>query len=114
LRFSQEERILYGGRAHEPFTSPVIRIMRYSLVVGLLLLGGCIPLGHGYALSRKTVATKEGESMLVADDGAWCAVTPRAFRDVQPGDEYSCVWKEPDEKPRKRTPPPPTIPPPAY
>jgi hypothetical protein len=92
----------------------VNRMRRYSLVVGLLLLGGCIPLGHGYALSRKTVASKSGESMLVADDGAWCAVTSRAFREVQPGDEYSCVWKEPDEAERKRTPRPPTVPPPAY
>ena len=65
----------------------------------LLLLGGCLPLPGGHALTRKIVAAKEGEATLVADDGARCKVPPRTFAAVQPGGEHACVWKEADGSP---------------
>ena len=90
------------------------RLLRYTFAGGALLLGGCIPLGHGYALSRKIVAAKEGDKMLIADDGAWCAVLPETFATVQPGDEHDCVWKGPDERERQRLPHPTSPPRPTY
>ena len=79
------------------------RRLRHVLAGGALLLGGCIPLPGGHALTRKMVATKEGDATLVADDGARCTVPPRTFTAVQPGDEHACVWKEPEGD--VRTPP---------
>jgi hypothetical protein len=70
--------------------------MRLALAASSLLLGGCIPLPAGYALSRKTVAAKEGDATLVADDGTRCAVPPRTFVQVQPGDDHTCAWNEAD------------------
>jgi hypothetical protein len=78
---------------------------RSARVVLLVLLGGCLPLPGGHALTRKIVAGKEGEATLVADDGARCRVPPRTFAAVQPGDEHACLWKETDGT--VRTPPTP-------
>ena len=89
------------------YNSLVRRRLRYMLAGGSLLLGSCIPLPGGHALTRKTVAAKEGDATLVADDGARCTVPPRAFTAVQPGDEHACAWKEPEGA---RTPPAPGVP----
>ncbi len=79
----------------------------------MLLLGGCIPLPNGQALTRKTVASKEGEATLVADDGARCSVTSDTFAAVQVGDEHDCIWKEHEGKP-EHTAAPPRVPDPLY
>ena len=84
------------------------RRLRRTLAGGALLLGGCIPLPGGHALTRKTVAAKEGTATLVADDGARCTVPPRTFTALQAGDEHACVWKEPEGS--VRTPPTQTVP----
>ena len=96
-----------GHRLMEHF--PLVwRRLRHTLAAGALLLGGCIPLPGGHALTRKAVAAKEGDATLVAEDGARCTVPPRTFTAVQPGDEHACVWKEAEGA--VRTPPIPSVP----
>ena len=82
----------------------VRRRLRHVVAGGTLLVGGCIPLPGGHALTRKTVAAKEGDATLVADDGARCTVPPGTFTAVQPGDDHACVWKEPEGGARTPTP----------
>ena len=95
----------HGLMGHAPL---VRRRLRHMLAGWALLLGGCIPLPGGHALTRKTVVAKEGDATLVADDGARCTVPPRTFTAVQSGDEHACVWKEPEGG--TRTPPAPSVP----
>ena len=61
--------------------------------VGLLVLGGCVPLPRGHVLERRLVVAKEGEATLVSDDGARCPVDAGTFAKVNVGDEHACVWK---------------------
>lgn len=84
-----------------------------ALAAGALLLAGCIPLPGGQALSRKTVASKEGEATLVADGGARCTVSADTFAAVRVGDEHSCIWNEHAGKP-EHTAAPPHVPDPLY
>jgi hypothetical protein len=44
-------------------------------------------------LLRKRVAGKEAPSLLLAQDGTSCPVTPERFRDVTVGDHEVCVWQ---------------------
>jgi hypothetical protein len=83
---------------------------RLLLAASVLFLAGCIPLPRGHSLTRKTVAAKEGEATLVADDGARCRVPPSTFTAVQPGEEHACVWKEVDSSTRTPTPSAPRAP----
>lgn len=105
-----ERYVIAMDRDHVPITK---RRLLYTLAAGLLLLGGCIPLPGGHALTRKTVASKEGEGTLVADDGARCSVPPDTFAAVQAGDEHACIWKERGGKP-EHTAAPPRVPDPLY
>jgi len=87
--------------------------LRCALATSALLFAACIPLPRGQTLSRKTVASKEVESTLVADDGARCSVSADTFASVQVGDEHSCIWKEREGKP-EHTAAPPHVPDPLY
>lgn len=81
------------------------------LAICSLVINACIPLPHGYTVSRKTVATKEGDATLVAVDGTRCTVPSNTFVEVKPGDDHTCAWKDVDET--GRTParsPEPSIP----
>ncbi len=60
----------------------------------LELLTACVPLPGRRNLSRRVVAGKVGDAVLVADDGATCAVPQNTFKRVQVGDTRTCIWQE--------------------
>lgn len=70
--------------------------VRAGTLFVVLLAAACVPLPGGRSLARRTIAAKEGDATLVADDGSRCTVPADAFARVGVGEEYACVWKETD------------------
>jgi hypothetical protein len=70
-----------------------MRLLPFA-VAGVLACAACVPLPGNRALSRRSVAGKQGEDTLVSFDGASCRVTADAFARVQVGDDHTCAWKE--------------------
>ncbi len=67
----------------------------------------CVPLPGGHSLTRRTVYGKQGENVLVADDGSTCRVRGDTYERVQPGDEHTCAWKDADDQATPRAVPDP-------
>ena len=65
---------------------------RVGGALAVLVLGACIPLGHGRTFSRQTVVAKTADGYLVAAGGAKCRAATAALAAAEVGASVRCVW----------------------
>lgn len=71
-----------------------------AIAVGVVVLGGCIPLGRGRSFGPQVVVARTTDGYLVAAGGDRCRAASPRLAAAGVGSTVRCLWVRPSDEPR--------------